>query len=257
MKDYKLWTLSRYAQCSDLIIIIYCLLILINIKYEIFSEQGEFLCPVCRRLANSVLPYIPESMSIPSYAFPDESVSGNQTRSMDDDMIDITPKSLVAVSGISHVIHAITLLHNAEELVWKAGFRKAISKPLPKTVKAVFDGLFLRLCGLYFPGRDVTTKSNYCRVSQSLLLWDVLRYTIMSAELASRTGKENRIYALSKTALNEPVLPLLVWAAKIIRSQNRQSVLLRSRGMQLLVGSISFGGSRDSLSEPLIPGRFM
>jgi E3 ubiquitin-protein ligase UBR3 len=211
---------------------------------------------MCRRLANSVLPYAPKGADIPSYACQAESVAGTGSSYADHDMVDIPSKSLVSAVMVNHITNAITLLHNAEELVRKVGYRKAVSKPLSKTMKAIFDGLFLRLCGLYFPNREVGTKSNYCRVSQSLLLWDVVRYTMMSTELASRTSKENRIYGLPKAVLNEPVLPSLIWAARISQSQNRQSVLLRSRGMQLLVGSICFGGSRDSLSEPLIPGRF-
>lgn len=212
-------------------------------------NQGEFLCPVCRRLANSVLPYIVETF-LPTVDQATVVESGFQS-----------PLDVPSLALVSLVPQAMHVLCNAEELVWKSGFRKAVSKPLSKTLKSTFDSLFWRLCGLYFAGRASNSRHNNNRVSQSLLLWDVLRYTIISAELASRTRKdspfsnpENNLGVLWKATEKGSVLPVLLRAAKAIQNQNRQSLLLRARGMQLIVGSICFGVSKDSIAEPSMPG---
>ncbi|KAH7292156.1 hypothetical protein KP509_29G053500 [Ceratopteris richardii] len=211
-------------------------------------DQRELLCPVCRRLANTVLPCIPET-SVPDAILEEQDISVS--------CIDICPRSSSA--RLNLVPNALSLLHNSEELVWKAGFRKAVAKPLPRGLKAALDSLFWKLFSLHFPGRGKRHRKNCNRVSQSLLLWNVLRYTILSAELSSRhqeaaLDSEHTLGALLQHADKRSILPVLLRAAKAVQNQNRQSVLLRARGMQLLVGAVCLGVSEDSLTESLIPG---
>ncbi|MCO5595671.1 hypothetical protein L7F22_049716 [Adiantum nelumboides] len=211
-------------------------------------NQREFLCPVCRRLANSVLPYITEA-TVPGDAGEEQAVSFANS---------LLSPSTSSSSLASLVSHAMNLLRNAEELVWKPGFRKAFSKPLSRTLRSTFDSLFWTLFGLQFPGRENNSRHSSNRISHSLLLWDALRYTVMSLELASRTQRdgqpEHTLKVLLKLGDEGSILPVLLRSAKAIQNQNRQSLLLRARGMQLLVGSICFGVSKDSLAEPLMPG---
>lgn len=158
------------------------------------------------------------------------------------------------------VEHALRLLGKAEELVSKSGFRKVVDPQLPDTVKGVLEDLSKRLCELYYPEKDPFTMF-HGRVHQGLLLWDVFRYSLISAELAARSHKVIGNMASGLVALVEvgdashgSVLPLLLHAARATQSQSRQAVLLRARGMQLLLDSIANGISRDLSAEKALPG---
>ena len=157
--------------------------------------------------------------------------------------------------------HALRLLVKAEELVSKSGFRRVVDPQLPDTVKRVLEDLAKRLCGLFYPEKDPFTTILHGRVHQGLLLWDVFRYSLMSAELAARSHKiteniANGLVALVNVgdATHGSVLPLLLHAAKATQSQSRQAVLLRARGMQLLLDSIANGISRDLFAEKALHG---
>lgn len=154
--------------------------------------------------------------------------------------------------AVLQVDHALRLLVKAEELVSRAEFRKVADPQLPDTVKGVLEDLAKRLCGLFYTEKDLFSPSSVQgHVHQGLLLWDVFRYSLMSAELASRSQKsvntDNGLMALVEMgeASHGSVLPLLLHAAKATQSQSRQAVLLRARGMQLFLDSIVNGISRD------------
>lgn len=155
---------------------------------------------------------------------------------------------------ILQVDHALRLLVKAEELVSRSEFRKVADPQLPDTVKGALEDLAKRLYGLVYTEKDPfsSPSSGQGHVHQGLLLWDVFRYSLTSAELAARSQKlsvntDNGLMALveSSEASHGSVLPLLLHAAKATQSQSRQAVLLRARGMQLLLDSIVFGLSRD------------
>ncbi|KAJ7515845.1 hypothetical protein O6H91_22G030900 [Diphasiastrum complanatum] len=223
-------------------------------------DMGEFLCPVCRRLANSILPVIPSSSSDalerlpgPTYDASSSSVSRQHSSHLEVSLACQTINSF-------QLEQAFQLLQNAEELMCKPGFRKAVFVKLPDAIKGVLEALAVRLCGLFYPDKDHFSTLVQGRDHQSLLLWDVFRYSLMSAELAARTKSlmtglndtGNRLLFLGEAAdpSRGSVLPMLYCAAKVTQSQSRQAVLLRARGMQLLVGSICSGISRD-----LLPGK--
>lgn len=158
--------------------------------------------------------------------------------------------------------HALRLLGKAEELVSKSGFRKVVDPQLPDTVKGVLEDLAKRLCGLFYPEKDPFSSVVHGRVHQGLLLWDVFRYSLMSAELAARShrlsmGSASGLVTLEEAgdATHGSVLPLLLHAAKATQSQSRQAVLLRARGMQLLLDSIANGISRDLCAEKVLHGK--
>lgn len=214
-----------------------------------FRLQGEFLCPVCRRLANSVLPVLPGHTGLNC---PLKTTS-------------IPQLDLLGTSGSPAALqleHAMRLLVKAEELVSKSGFRQVADPQLPDTVKGVLKDLAKRLCGLFYPEKDPSTSMIHGRVHQGLLLWDVFRYSLMSAELAARSHKfteniDDDLVALVNVgdATHGSVLPLLLRAAKATQSQSRQAVLLRARGMQLLLDSIANGISRDLFAEKALHGK--
>jgi hypothetical protein len=215
-------------------------------------DQGEFLCPVCRRLANSVLPVLPRGPAADMYS---KHVIPSKPHILS------LEESLLASSADCQSLQlqqALSLLQNAEELTGKRGYRKTVSWQFPESTKVVFEALFHKLCTMYFPGKGIV-KPTSGRINQSLIFWDVFRYSLLSAELAARSSKSDAIArgcgagleALYK-AVNcseDSVLSLLLQAAEATQSQNRLTVLLRARGMQLLVGSINYCASRDALSE--------
>jgi len=203
--------------------------------------QGEFLCPVCRRLANAILPVLPGQTGL-NCSFKSPSVAHLSS-------------SVPSTSASLQVDHALRLLVKAEELVSRSEFRKVADPQLPHNVKVVLEDLAKRLCGLFYSEKDLFTSLSSIEghVHQGLLLWNVFRYSLMSSELAARSQKLSENNGNSLMALIEmseashgSVLPLLLHAAKATQSQSRQSVLLRARGMQLLLDSIVDGISRDN-----------
>lgn len=215
-------------------------------------DQGEFLCPVCRRLANSVLPVLPHGPAADIYS---EHVIPAKPHMLSSE------ESLLASSSDWQSLQlqqALSLLQNAEELSGKRRYRKTVSWQFPESTKVVFEALFHKLCTMYFRGKGIVKPASG-RINQSLIFWDVFRYSLLSAELAARSSKSDAIARSSGAGLEalykavncseDSVLSLLMQAAEATQSQNRLTVLLRARGMQLLVGSISCCASRDAFSE--------
>ncbi|KAE8796188.1 E3 ubiquitin-protein ligase PRT6 [Hordeum vulgare] len=92
------------------------------------------------------------------------------------------------------------------------------------------------------------------RLSPSLFLWETLRYSVVSTEIASRDRMSN-YSAQSKSCLESLrselnsssgfILSLLFRVSHSARVLNRREVLLRFEGIQLLAGSICSGISGD------------
>lgn len=215
-------------------------------------DQGEFLCPVCRRLANSVLPVLPRGPSVDVYS---QHVIPPKPH-----MLSSEESLLDSSTGCQslQLQQALSLLQNAEELTGKCGYRRTVSWQFPESTKVVFEALFNKLCTMYFPGKGIV-KPTSGRINQSLIFWDVFRYSLLSAELAARSSKSDAIARGCGAGLEglykavncseDSVLSLILQAAEATQSQNRLTVLLRARGMQLLVGSICYCASRDALTE--------
>ncbi|KAL2613856.1 hypothetical protein R1flu_025548 [Riccia fluitans] len=220
-------------------------------------DVGEFLCPVCRRLANCVVPVysgkgVPDARNSEcSTRIRMEVSSGGQEGSS---------------SSASLQLHqALRLLLNAESLVNKPGFRKAVSTHLPDSIKGALDTLAVRLYGLYHPSTDHTSGQGALgRVPQSLHLWDVFRYTLMATELGARTKQSSTQGSLSSLVILEEggegskgsILPLLLQIARASQGHSRQVVLLRSRGLQVLVDSIIHGVTRNLFLEQSPAGKY-
>uniref|UniRef100_A0A7I4DB25 E3 ubiquitin-protein ligase n=1 Tax=Physcomitrium patens TaxID=3218 RepID=A0A7I4DB25_PHYPA len=212
-------------------------------------DMGEFLCPVCRRLANAILPVLPGQTGLSS-SFKAPSVA------------QLSP-SVSSSSAILQVDHALRLLVKAEELVSRSEFRKVADPQLPQNVNVVLEDLAKRLYGLFYAekGLFISPSSVQGHVHQGLLLWNVFKYSLISAELAARSqkfleGTGNSLIALVEMGESShgSVLPLLLHAAKATQSQSRQAVLLRARGMQLSLDTIVNGVSRDMHSNGVPTG---
>ncbi|KAL3531814.1 hypothetical protein ACH5RR_005335 [Cinchona calisaya] len=207
-------------------------------------DQGEFLCPVCRGLANSVLPALP----INSKKVPISSVLSTVNKS-----VAVGPS--VSSNREVHVLRiqeAMSLLQSAADVAGNNEMLKSI--PLFQFGRQRFNlkSVFRVLCKLYFPGKDKILESG--RASHSLILWDTLKYSLVSTEIAARSGKASLTPTYSLSALFSElrsssgfILSLLLNIAQGSRIQNSLCVFLRLRGIQLFAESICSGLSLDKL----------
>ncbi|XP_072959504.1 E3 ubiquitin-protein ligase PRT6 isoform X1 [Typha angustifolia] len=205
-------------------------------------DLGELLCPVCRRFANSILPassnFSNKSWNKPMFS------SDNSARVI---------ASSSSSGSILHIPLALSLLDSAAKMVGQERILKLFSGKLNETVEAALDPSLRKLSMLYYP-QSYGSLSASERLSHSLLLWDTLRYSLISTEIAAR-GRMKTSSTSSKSyleslygELNSPsgfILSLLLRVAQSARNSNRLEVLLRFRGIQLLTGSICSGISGD------------
>ncbi|KAL0336823.1 UNVERIFIED_CONTAM: E3 ubiquitin-protein ligase PRT6 [Sesamum calycinum] len=199
-------------------------------------DQGEFLCPVCRGLANSVLPALPGDLrKVPQPpAVPTISSSYSSSPSTSADM----GGSLRLQEGLSLLRRAANIAESDKSL-----------KALPTRNGRIKPNLepFLRiLCGMYYPGQDKILETG--RASHSLILWDTLKYTLLSAEIAARSGKSSLSPNYSISALYRElnassgfILSLLLDVIQSMRTVNSLTVLLRFQGIELFARSLCCG----------------
>ncbi|XP_038989035.1 E3 ubiquitin-protein ligase PRT6-like isoform X2 [Phoenix dactylifera] len=173
-------------------------------------DPGELLCPVCRRFANSILP-----------AFP--STSNKAWRKTASSINSATQTNLSSISsglagGVLRLPVALSILESTAKMVGQNRFLKAYSGKPRETIEPALEPALQKLFMLYFPCSYGSLSASGW-LSHSLILWDTLKYSIMSTEIAAR-GRLN--------------------------ISNCLEVLLRFRGIQLLSGSICFAVSGDS-----------
>ncbi|XP_077239031.1 proteolysis 6 [Tasmannia lanceolata] len=220
--------------------------------YIVDPDKGELLCPVCRRLANSLLPtFSVNSNKVGKHVMFSEgsstSIAGSSLASLSDNNLFRLPL-------------AMSLLWSAANVVGKCKFPKNFSLQLNESMRASLQPVFHMLCRMYYSDRyDSFSVSG--RLSHSLILWDTLRYSLISTEITARGGKSKThgggshsgVEALYKEL--EPstgfILSLLLEVSQTIQSQNRLEVLLRFRGIELFTQSICSGVSADDLFTDL------
>ncbi|CAI9783256.1 unnamed protein product [Fraxinus pennsylvanica] len=210
-------------------------------------EQGEFLCPVCRGLANSVLPASPgdfRKVHPPSIQTVN-SMNAASSSSLSDSKV----SSLSLEDGLS-------LLKSAADVAISNELLKAFPFEQNVTTPPNLEPVFSVLSGMCFPGVDKGSG----RVNHSVILWDTLKYSLISAEIAARSRKNSltpnyRLGSLYKE-LNSScgfILSLLLNVIQSIRAQNSQNVLLRLRGIQLFAKSVCSGTSPNEISNHTCP----
>ncbi|KAK6943655.1 E3 ubiquitin-protein ligase UBR-like, C-terminal, partial [Dillenia turbinata] len=208
-------------------------------------DQGEFLCPVCRGLANSVLPSLPGDSLIKRHTLMSVGSSPHASGSL------AIPEKVTQL----HLQEGLFLLQSSAKMVGKREIFKAYSLPQSRDVKTYLEPVICTLSGMYIPdGREKFAGS--ARNSRSIILWDTLRYSILSAEIAARCAKTSmtRVYNL-ESLYNELksssgfIYSLLLKIVQSIRSTNAIDVLLRFRGVKLFAESICSGISVDKISS--------
>ncbi|KAF8397487.1 hypothetical protein HHK36_016404 [Tetracentron sinense] len=212
-------------------------------------DKGEFLCPVCRRLANSVLPALPgDSKKVRKPMMPLDLSSTFATGSS------VTSNSEIRVL---HLQQALLLLQSAANMVGKDGILKAFSFQRNERMRPNLEPVFRILCRMYFP--DLHDKfSASGRVSHSMILWDTLKYSLVSTEISARGwrscmrtgGPTSGLEALYKELETSTgfMLSLLLQIVQCTRSKSSLEVLLRFRGIQLFAESICSGVSMNEFS---------
>ncbi|KAK4730626.1 hypothetical protein R3W88_023614 [Solanum pinnatisectum] len=212
-------------------------------------DRGEFLCPVCRGLANSVLPTLP----VDSGRF--TSLHSSSSRS---DAVGPSSSSSGVVDAL-HFQKALFLLQSAADV---SGSREIFQRlPLRQfgRMRVNLESSYRVLCGMYFPENDKISESG--RLSHSLILYDTLKYSLISTEIATRSGKTSLAPNYSLGALykelqssNGFILALLLSIVQSTRTNNSLTVLLRLRGIQLFAESICTGTSANEISDPSVGG---
>ncbi|CAL4958162.1 unnamed protein product [Urochloa decumbens] len=214
-------------------------------------DLGELLCPVCRRFANSILPASPD-------------FSSKTTRQVKPFFETLTPEVVTTTSHANasnlQFPRALSLLESAGKIVGQSKFLKALSGKLNDTTEPVLESSLRKLAMLYYyRGPSGFSASEMKRLNPSLFLWDTLRYSVVSTEIASR-GRMVSQSAESKSCLESLcgelnsssgfILSLLFRVAHSARNLNRLEVLLRFEGIQLLAGSICscISGYKDVLN---------
>lgn len=189
---------------------------------------GELLCPVCRRFTNSVLP----------------AVRGTAHKS--GKHVQISPM-IADVSNTFQLHLALSLLRSADKMVGHDRFIKMSSGKSTETIEPALEAILHKLYMLYYP-HNYNDLSVSGRPSQSLVLWDTLRYSLVSTEIAAR----GRVRAYSANSNLEAlygelrtssgfIMSLLLHVAKRTYCLSSIEVLLRFKGIQLLARSICFG----------------
>lgn len=198
-------------------------------------DQGEFLCPVCRRLSNSVLPALP----------------GHTQKVLGQPMISTVglphaegPSTSSEKIDFLHLRHALTLIETAGSMVVKSEILRALPMRRNGRTRPNLEPLVDMLSGMYFPGKK-DKLSGSARVSDSLIMWDTLKYSLISTEIAARSGRISMTPRYGLDSLYKElkssggfILSLLLKVIQSMRSKNPLHVLLRFRGIQLFAESI-------------------
>nr|XP_043618780.1 E3 ubiquitin-protein ligase PRT6 isoform X1 [Erigeron canadensis] len=188
-------------------------------------DQGEFLCPVCRGLANSVLPDLPKER--PKDNGPLKSLSLSPTDAYD----------------VSLLRQSLSLLQAAADVSRRNEFLKLFPVSRKGGLGTNIESAVRLLREMYFPGNDKISGSN--RLSDSVIMWDTLKYSLVSTEIAARSERTSSATNISTSALYEElrsssgfILSLLLKIVHNMRVQSSLDVLLRLRGIQLFARSI-------------------
>lgn len=201
---------------------------------------------MCRGLANSVLPgdkrKVPQPPSVSTVSSTDAS----------------SPLNFLDIAHTFRLQEALSLVLRAANM---AGYTRTL-KALPARnvkIKPNLEPIIRLLCGMYYPSQDKISETG--RISHSLILWDTLKYSLMSTEIAARSRKSSLSPNYSLGALYKElnsssgfILSLLLDVSQSTRSSNSQTALLRFQGIQLFARSLCPGtcpnGSSSYCSQP-------
>jgi hypothetical protein len=204
-------------------------------------KKKEFLCPVCRRLANSVLPECPGDLC---------SVSKLQ----DSPRTKLRRKD--ALQPSLWLSEALCLLRSAAEVIEDGDRGKTVTPqgdgPRRKDLKSVSKMLW----DFYFPKPEDKTLKRLWLPPQSIVMWDTLKYSLISMEIGTRFAKNSMLPVYCIDSLYEElktskgtILSVLLRVVQSSRTKNTIHVRQRFVGMKHLAESICYGVSSSSSSS--------
>ncbi|KAK6152463.1 hypothetical protein DH2020_015098 [Rehmannia glutinosa] len=163
------------------------------------------------------------------------------------------PFNLVRQRWFLRLLDALSLLKRAANIAGSSESLKALPTRNVK-LKPNLEPIIRLLCGMYYPGQDKIIETG--RMSHSLILWDTLKYSLISAEIAARSGKSSLSPNYSLGALYKElnssscfILSLLLDVIQSTRTSNSQTVLLRFQGIQLFARSLCSSTYPNELSS--------
>ncbi|GER43525.1 E3 ubiquitin-protein ligase ubr1 [Striga asiatica] len=203
-------------------------------------DQGEFLCPVCRGLANSVLPALPGDGTRVSQRQIDLNINFTES---------CGPSTSSNRDCTLHIRDGLSLLQRAANIAGSSESLKALPARNVR-MKPNLEPIIRLLCGMYYPGQDKVLESG--RMSPSVILWDTLKYSLISSEIAARSKKSSLSPNYSLGALFKELkssscftLSLLLDAVQSTRTSDSQTLFLRLWSLQLFARSLCHGSYPD------------
>lgn len=153
-------------------------------------------------------------------------------------------------NGSLKIKYAVSIIRSAASVVSRSQTLKALPVLRNRRIKANLEPVFQSLSEMYFPGKDLFLKSG--RVSPSVLMWATLKYSLVTIEIAARSGKCSLSARKGLRSLLEEfkssggfILPLLLKIVQSTRSKMVPDLLLRFRGLQIFSASICSGITAD------------
>lgn len=147
---------------------------------------------------------------------------------------------------------AVSLLQSASNVVGKADVIESFPLMKNEIMASNVEAVSRRMCKMYFQNK-LDKFFGSARVNPSLIMWDALKYSLMSMEIAARSEKTSMTPIYDVNALDRElksssgfVLSLLLKVVQSMRSKNSLHVLQRFRGIQLFAESICSGTSIDN-----------
>lgn len=149
---------------------------------------------------------------------------------------------------------ALLLLRSAANVVGKDETLKSFPLQRNGRMRQNLEPVFQALFKMYYPNKQ-DKLSRSARVSHSMLMWDTLKYSLISMEIAARCGRThitpnygiNAMYEELKSSSGF-IMWLLLKVVQNWQTKNGVHVLQRYRGTQLFAASICSGISLDYTS---------
>ncbi|XP_039068016.1 E3 ubiquitin-protein ligase PRT6-like [Hibiscus syriacus] len=201
-------------------------------------QKGEFLCPVCRRLANSILPAVNGNF---------QKVGRLPTTSTVDQVHAIGSPPNKAICSLL-LQRGLSLLTTAAKVVRRSDFFEAFSRQRKERTIRNLEPISRALSKMYFSKKQDRFLGPP-RLSYPVILWDTLKYSLMSTEIAARSEKNSMAANYNLASLykefnssSEFIFSLLL---RVVQNQSSTNSLQRFRGLQLFAESICSGVSFD------------
>ncbi|KAK8708941.1 hypothetical protein V6N13_059976 [Hibiscus sabdariffa] len=209
--------------------------------HNVDPDQGEFLCPVCRRLANSIFPAVNATFQM---------VGRLPTTSTVDQVHGLGSPPNKAICSLL-LQRGLSLLKTAAKVVGRSDFIEAFPRQRKEKTVHNLEPISRALSKMHF-SKNQDRFLGSPRLSHPIILWDTLKYSLMSTEIAARSGKNSLSanYTLASlykefNSSSEFIFSLLLRVVQNLSSTDTLHALQRFRGLQLFAESICSGVSFD------------